>query len=364
MLQLCYGVLFGWGVSKISLTNFFNTGEIAMNEELKKLLSTLYIDGNLRVRLNKIFDKSEPVTEIDLRGYEHGKRLDVRKEDLLVLLQVCKAVPNLQAIAFFGYELDDDSAFKLASAMESMGNLNVIDICGSNIGDGGAVKIADAISRHGSIKSFCLNGDAMGNQAAVAIVKAVADNRNITGISVQGKHISNVGILSLLNLLSLNRLKQMVIIGETADYSTCKGIGEKLARDNTLQSFVLEVDSIDNFEVVLDGIRINSFLTDVILVAHNLEQSKLDAIEKTLEAIKLRNAQGIYQRKIDDVLIYARECFGLRTHTLDKVFSEKFTTMITTNITVQISFFEKDLVGGVPGVGGSPAVGNLVNPSK
>lgn len=57
-----------------------------MNENLKQLLATLRIDGNLRTRLNKIFDKSYPVTHIDLRGYEHNKRLEAHKSDLTVLL--------------------------------------------------------------------------------------------------------------------------------------------------------------------------------------------------------------------------------------------------------------------------------------
>ena len=162
-----------------------------MNEELKALLAKQKMDGNLRTRLNKIFDKSCPVTCIDLRGYEHGKRLNIRKEDLSTLLQICGEISTLQSLTISGHELDDSSALVLAEAIVNMKTLEALNIDSSSIGEQGAIEIVKAIGRHGGIRYVCLHGDGIGNLAADAIAIVVTNNPYITRLSVQWKFISN-----------------------------------------------------------------------------------------------------------------------------------------------------------------------------
>jgi len=333
-----------------------------MNEDLKRLLATLKMNSNLRMRLNKIFDELSPVTSIDLRGYEHGQKLEVCKKDLLILLQICKAIPTLRSLTILGHELDDTSALILAEAAADMGKLEALNIDSSNIGDKGATKIANAVSRHGSIKYVCLHGENMGNLATDAIAMTVTNNPNITRLSIQGTHIDDEGIMSLLNLSLLNRLEQIVIIGGSANSSVCIEIGKKLAKDNKLRSFVLEVDDFENLAAVLDGVRINSFLTDITLIARNFTPSQNDAIAEVLRPIKQRNeyAQGLYQRKIDDVLAYAHECFGLQTHTLDDALLEKLATMMLQGAP-QVSFFKQGGAEGSKTITGQPLVENALS---
>jgi len=130
-----------------------------MNAELKNLMSKLRIDGNLRARLNKIFNTEDPVTSIDFRGYEHNKKLQVKKEDLQTVLTICQAIPTLESLTILGDELDDKDAPALGEAIAQMNQLNSFNIDSSNIGDAGAA----AFTASAGVAGFAASTDFAGS---------------------------------------------------------------------------------------------------------------------------------------------------------------------------------------------------------
>ncbi len=308
-----------------------------MNEELKRLLATLRIDGNLRMRLNKIFDSEEPVTSIDLRGTEHGKKLEVFKEDLPPLLSICEKIPNLQIFIIIGPSLDDESISMIASFLSNKLELKVLHVESNQVSAGGFACIAKSVQMLPNLFAVYLQGDMLNDNAVESITQALLMNTHIYRLSIEGgKEISDAGIAMLSKLISMNRLDQIAITCHYLSIDSCKRLGQLIAQNTKLRGLVIEANTIDGLKFLLDGIRINSFLTDILLMSHNLDTSGETTIAEEIEKIIDRNKQGFWQRSIEKVLEQMHAELRLQTHLYDRLFSEKF--MATAKICTDSKF--------------------------
>lgn len=301
-----------------------------MNEDLKRMLITLKIDGNLRVRLDKIFDQQSPVTRIDLRGYEYGKKLVVDKEDLCVLLQVSKQIPTLQELVLLGDALDNESAILISKALSEMPTLTALYVEGAKIGDDGAVAVFSALERLPNIATIYVHGDRITDRGVMGIVQSIARNRSIHALSIQGCLIGEAGLNSIASLLALNRLRQISVKCTTVEDTTCKLLGQRIAEDSLLQGFALEADDIVSVEALMDGFRINSSLTEIVLNADNFSSAVTSEVEIITKDICVRNAQGFVQVLVEKAMVELRERFGLKTHALDQVWRTRVIDMMRT----------------------------------
>jgi len=288
-----------------------------MNEHLKVTLATLRMNGNLRMRLEKIFDTKEPVTAIDLRGSEHGKKLDVSKEDLPALLQICREIPTLQTLIIIGHYIDDEGVTLISEVIPRLRELQVLHIEGDNMGDLGISHIAPSITKHPALEVVYLRGDMLNDKVVDHIVKVTLSNSRIHRLSIKGYQISNDGIQNLSNLILIDRLDQISITCADLNVESCQLLGKLIAKNNKLESLVIRAKKIDEVNFLLDGVRINSFLKDVSIFDDSLGADESLKIERELTQITTRNAQGQYAILTDEILAAIRQALHLSSDALD-----------------------------------------------
>jgi hypothetical protein len=288
-----------------------------MNEHLKATLAMLRMNGNLRMRLEKIFDTKEPVTAIDLRGSEHGKKLDISKEDLPALLQICEKILTLQTLIIIGHHIDDEGVTLISEVIPRLRELQVLHIEGDNMGDLGISHIATSIAKHPALEVVYLRGDMLNDKAIDHIVKVTLSNSRIHRLSIKGYQISNDGIQNLSNLILIDRLDQISITCADLNFESCQLLGKLIAKNNKLESLIIRAKKIDEVNFLLDGIRINSFLKDVSIFDDSLGADESLKIERELTQITTRNAQGQYVILTDEILAAIRQVLHLSSDALD-----------------------------------------------
>jgi len=301
-----------------------------MNENLKRMLSVLKIDSNLRIRLDKIFDQQSPVTRIDLRGYERGKKLAVDKEDLYVLLQISKQIPTLQELVLLGDALDNESAILISKALPNIPSLTALYIEGSGIGDAGADAVFSTLEEFPNITTIYMHGDKITDRGITDIARSITRNRNICALSIHSRLIGESGLSAIASFLPLGSLKQISVECPTVGDATCKLLGQMIAENSFLQGFALKADSIVNAEALMDGFRINSSLTEIVLSADNFSSSVASEVEMITKDICTRNAQGFFQVLVEKAMVELRERLGLKTHALDQVWRARVIDMMRT----------------------------------
>lgn len=282
------------------------------NENLKQFLANSSIDIKLRLRLNKIFEQQSPITHLDFRGYEHGKKLAVDKEDLLVLLNICNLVKNtLKELIILGPTLDDESASLISGVLPSLSALTAFYLNAGQVGTSGIHAITEQFKKLQQLSTVLLHGDNIDDDAVADITSHIRSVPQINTISIHSVSFGETGWTSILDLMETNisQFKQISIKCATVSEATCERLNKILSNSNIrVQGFSLQAKTIANIETILAGMRNCRYLTDIILVSHidnpeSVDQLHIDAELKKIiaEHLQISNIENSTERLIPKI---------------------------------------------------------------
>jgi hypothetical protein len=256
--------------------------------KLQQILSSDSISSDIYYRLCNITMKQNPIININLRGYnDYGGKINVKKQDLVVLAKILPEISTLQEYIICGEELNDDDISILMSPLSKLNKLQTLNLRIGEITCKGIETLAENAKKISSLNTIYLKCERTTDIEVPIWTKLIEGNKNINGLYLDIRTFDDSSQENFFDVMNLNQLINFAFICNIdINKEECALLGKKIGSADKLESLILEVGKFSNLNLILDGIQKNSSLKNFAIIDRSLSSEDTLALKNKLEEIK------------------------------------------------------------------------------